>query len=115
MHLPVLAKLEERGDKPLRDFLNQLVTWPLLNDTNWDEQRFNLTDLLVTLSLYSNHPLVSVSVNPDVKNSSARILYVSVSMDSSCNNIALQTDQQNKNKKVYIDWQLREDRNKYEM
>ncbi|PVD36841.1 hypothetical protein C0Q70_03831 [Pomacea canaliculata] len=71
-----LAKLEERGDKPLRDFLNQLVTWPLLNDTNWDEQRFNLTDLLVTLSLYSNHPLVSVSVNPDVKNSSARILYI---------------------------------------
>lgn len=69
-------KLEELGDQPLRNFLEKLGGWPMVLGSAWDQSNFDLTHTLLTISLYNTEPLVDINVNTDLKNSTARILYV---------------------------------------
>ena len=72
------AKLEELGDAPLRALLSGLGGWPMVNQSTWTEDTFDLTGKLVELFLVDfQRPIVKSYVYPDPKNSSKRIITVS--------------------------------------
>ncbi|XP_069119070.1 neprilysin-like [Argopecten irradians] len=59
--------------------LNELRGWPVLGSKpggNWNESEYDLTKSLVNLIKYNNKPLIEMYVYTDVKNSSARIIYI---------------------------------------
>ena len=75
---PCPAKLEELGDAPLRALLSGLGGWPMVNQSAWTEETFDLTGKLVELFLMHNtKPILTSYVYTDLKNSSERIIYVS--------------------------------------
>ncbi|XP_071110115.1 neprilysin-like isoform X1 [Haliotis cracherodii] len=69
------TQLEERGAEPALQFLVSLGGWPMIN-TSWREENFDLVGSLIQLRKYNNHPILSMNVGTDLKNSSRRILYV---------------------------------------
>ena len=61
--------------------MSEIGGWPLLGTNtggNWDEASFDIVSLLVNLKKYNNAPVMSLYVSSDVKNSTQRILYVSM-------------------------------------
>ena len=70
------ALIEARGDKPLRDIIDALGGWPILDD-DWSEDGFDLIDLIARLRLFNNRVLLNSWVSADDKNSEVNIIQVS--------------------------------------
>ena len=68
--------LEELGDKPLRDVIDQLGGWPLAmkewTDIDWTDIYMKHRELGLVSSIF-----FSISISPDFVNNSRRILSVS--------------------------------------
>lgn len=48
----------KRGDKPLKDIIEQLGSWPILRNS-WDGSRFNIIWLMARLRLLNNEILIA--------------------------------------------------------
>lgn len=64
--------IDERDLKPAFDLLQELGGWPVIG--MWQEDTFDLIELLATLRLYNNKILVDQWVGPDDKNSDVNII-----------------------------------------
>lgn len=59
----------------MEDLFQEIGPWPLLED-NWNEEGFDLIDLLLKMRHYDRKYLISVEVMPDLKDASSRIIAV---------------------------------------
>ena len=61
--------------------MQEIGGWPVLGTNpggSWNEASFDIVSLLVNLKKYNNAPVMRLYVSSDVKNSTQRILYVSL-------------------------------------
>ena len=76
------AVIERRADGPLKDLLSWLGGWPVL-DPDWDENNFDLTDVMAKLRLFNNRVLINQWVSSDDKNSDVNIIQVDLNISAS--------------------------------
>ncbi|CAL1685239.1 unnamed protein product [Lasius platythorax] len=65
--------LEQRMERPLIQFLDELGGWPILRP-DWDSDKFDWLLLTAQLRLYNNDVLISEWVGPDIKNSDKYVI-----------------------------------------
>lgn len=70
-----LEILEQRMERPLNQFLDELGGWPILRP-DWDSDKFDWLLLTAQLRLYNNDVLISEWVGPDIKNSDKYVIQV---------------------------------------
>jgi len=72
------AQIEELGLQPLRDRLEEIGGWPVLQGDKWTGEGFNAWDMSAKLLKmgYSNDYIASSWVYTDLKNNSYRVLYL---------------------------------------
>ena len=66
--------IEDRGEKPLLELLDELGGWPVLMGDSWSGDDFDWVELVSQLRLYNNDILVSLWVGPDGKDSDQYIV-----------------------------------------
>ena len=71
-----LEKIEEVGLDPLKTMLKEMGGWPVLEGSNWDEDKFSWIDTVYTFRNhgYSTDYLIDFSIVTDSKNSSWRVI-----------------------------------------
>ena len=73
-----MTELESQRSDPLLAVFKDLGYWPILNGDKWQQNQFDLTELLGKIeNIHSNKVLLSVSIYSDPKNTSTNILQVS--------------------------------------
>lgn len=70
-----LETIRKRGALPLIELLDIFGGWPVLNP-DWNEEEFDIIQLMAKLRLYNNDILVSEWIGPDIKNSDEYIIQV---------------------------------------
>ncbi len=65
----------ESGYITLKNFLKKIGGWPLI-DENWDESEYDLINTLIELNRNGIPELLSISVYPDVRNTSRSLISV---------------------------------------
>lgn len=65
--------IERRGIEPLKELLETLGGWPLL-DPNWDEKKFDWLELVANLRRFNNDILIVEYVSADIQNSNMNII-----------------------------------------
>jgi hypothetical protein len=68
------AAMDVDGEAKLLDFVNkELGGWPVLDDSNWDDNKYDPMDTLITSRLYAYRQVVDlvVSNNPKLPQQSA--------------------------------------------
>lgn len=76
-----LDLIEQHGAAVLKDLMAELGGWPMIGSfygVEWSPDNFNLTNLLLGLLKYNNRILMDMYAYTDSKNSSTRILFVSL-------------------------------------
>lgn len=75
-----LSIIAERGEKPLADILESYGGWPVVKGDSWSEANWNWIETIkkFRLSGLDIHIIFSFSVTTDYKNSSRRIIDVSM-------------------------------------
>ncbi|ESO99463.1 hypothetical protein LOTGIDRAFT_158548 [Lottia gigantea] len=66
--------IDERGLTPIMNLLEELGSWPAVVGDDWNEEQFDLLDLIVKLRLYNNKILIEQWVSADDKNSEVNII-----------------------------------------
>ena len=77
----ITDQIEKKNLSVAFPLMQEIGGWPVLGTNpggNWNEASFDIVSLLVSLRKYWNEPVMSLYVFPDDKNSTQRILYVSV-------------------------------------
>ena len=69
--------IEARGDQPVRELVDGLGGWPVI-DPDWDDEQFDLINVLAKLRLLNNRILVNIWVSSDDKNSEVNIIQASI-------------------------------------
>lgn len=74
------SSIEKRGKEPLNNITDKLGGWPVVKGDQWNEQ--SARDLVTTIKEFRKigfrtNSIVDVSVQTDLKNSTARKIYVS--------------------------------------
>ena len=76
----LIDQIEEDGLQPLKDILQEMGGWPVVEGDTWNEEEFSWTE-----NIYKNRRLgysidyiVDFSVTVNVKNSTYRIIDVSI-------------------------------------
>ncbi|XP_055383330.1 neprilysin-4-like [Condylostylus longicornis] len=67
--------INDRKSQPLLEFLKKLNGFPLL-DKNWNENEFNLEEILIQLSLYDMENIFHFAVDTDLENTKKFIIYI---------------------------------------
>lgn len=77
IYMTFLADAIEKDNlTSIKQLIEDLGGWPVLNK-DWKEENFNLTDLLIKITLYTANPLIFMFVYRDFKNPTNHMLYVS--------------------------------------
>ncbi|XP_064650696.1 neprilysin-1-like [Lineus longissimus] len=66
--------IENRGDTPFRELIENLGSWPILEGDAWDEDAFDLLDTLVKGRKMGNSALMYLVVGTDYKVPTERVL-----------------------------------------
>ncbi|XP_058056004.1 neprilysin-4 [Anopheles bellator] len=66
--------IEKRGLEPLRQLLDSLGGWPVLDGPAWDGSNFDWLNLTAHIRRYNNDILIVQWVGPDIKNSDENIV-----------------------------------------
>nr|XP_034338182.1 neprilysin-1-like [Crassostrea gigas] len=67
--------IEKDNLTSIKQLIEDLGGWPVLNK-DWKEENFNLTDLLIKITLYTANPLIFMFVYRDFKNPTNHMLYI---------------------------------------
>lgn len=71
------AAMELTGEKSLLSFLNATFgSWPILDDSGWDENTFDLIDILIASKRISINQLLNVYVTTNPKDPRTSLLRV---------------------------------------
>jgi neprilysin len=74
--------IEKQGLKPMKRVIESLGGWPLIEGKNWQENVWYWQKILLKLELlgFNSNQVFAVSIDIDMKNSSKRLLYVSLEL-----------------------------------
>lgn len=74
-----MRMINKRGDKPMKELIKYLGSWPMTKDSGWDEEKWNLYDVLLKIQqefTSSGGPLFSLHVSDDPVHNEKHILEV---------------------------------------
>lgn len=72
------AMIEMNGTEPILSLIKtEFGDWPILQGSSWDNETFNLSNLLRKLRQYNYNIIFRINTDVDEKNSSATIIAVS--------------------------------------
>lgn len=76
----IVALIEKQGLEPLKNIFSQLGGWPVLGPVNWTESDFNWIKSVYKFRElgYSGNYFMYFGVSVDLKNSTQRIIDVSI-------------------------------------
>ncbi len=75
-----MKAINEKGDKPMKELIEYLGSWPMTKDSNWNEQEWDMFDVLLHIHqkfTSSGGPLFSVHVSDDPVHNEKHIIEVS--------------------------------------
>lgn len=74
-----MKKIEKRGDKPMRNLIKYLGSWPMTKNSDWNEKTWDLSEVLLRIHqefTSSGGPLFSIHVSDDPVHNEKHIIEV---------------------------------------